>query len=174
MVENLYETVTEPIPEEVYRIFKSSFGNEVWKKRVELELRSYPNEPISLGDQWKHLESMDSPKPLMKTKFEWEFTNTLREIKTNEAGRRVAVVESRAEWKTDEPQKIWPWEQDSFQVEVNSDVVKKYDIEASVELFREERTQVIVKTRFQYDNGPYTVALVVKQTTKTSCERIEE
>jgi len=171
IVEKLYGAASE----EMYRWAKSHLGNEARRERAESSLRSFPNNPISLGDQWKHLELVSLPGPLTRT--ELEFTNTLKEIKTDEAGQQIAVVAGRAEWKTDDPQKLGPWEQEFFQIEVTCDFVREYAIEDGVGFSSdsaERQIHVVAKTRIQYPHGLYMVAYVVKRTETVSPVEIEE
>ena len=169
--EKLYEMTEEPFWKECYQEAKVHHGDESKRNAMESVLRFYPNDPVSLDDQWKY--SQIERLPILCYR-ELEFTSTLKEIKTNQAGKQIAVIESRSEWKTDAPQILDPWGNKYLQLEASIDTISELDIETGMAIFQEKRIKVVAKQKIQYDDGLYLVAFVVEQTEKTTTERMDE
>ena len=175
ILEKLYETTVEPSTKEMYRemMIKLDEVNEIMRKSQESLFQFYPNDPISPGDQWKYSRFVALPT---LGYVELEFTSVLKEIKTNQAGQQIAVVESQSKWKTDAPQKLGPREVEYFRVETNCDFVAELEVETGMEIFAEKQMKVIATRLFQNEKPyqSYFITIVTKQTETTTTERIEE
>ncbi len=159
-----------PEMREAYQSARKFFGDENAKKARQAGWRFYPDQPVAVGDQWTaSAQIIEVP---IVTKSELDIENTLKEIKTDSEGRRIAVIESHSEWKTDDPDKYGPYEIEYSQVEVYFDAVMELDIETCLEISGKRQIKVVAKRRIDYDVGSFLVVSVAKRTETSTVERI--
>lgn len=169
--DRLLETTSLPALKNAYQSARGFFGDEKVRESAEFNLQADPGRPVSVGDQWTAPQII--PLPIL-LKAELEIVNTLKEIKTDSEGRKIAVIESHSEWNCDEPRKYGPWKVEYLRVDVEFDSATELEVESGLEICAEKRIRVLVKRWVEYDDGPCWVVTLTKRTETATTERIEE